>query len=211
MREIQLKFEIFFRNRLMSQNEQKFRSPIEDLKFMPNILENSRKIADLAREKLKTDKNLVNSHQNALVEYYQTKRQAKINSLYAKKMEEITGSCTFKPEKISKNYQSNIINMEKGSLFLKKLASPKIRLPEKNPEQVEYEKSKKECTFKPNILKSRASNSSKSKAPNNIKNAFMRKKDFIENKSQHQSIAASCLIKFKNSKINYLLTELNFI
>lgn len=182
MREIQLKFEIFFRNRLMSQNEQKFRSPIEDLKFMPNILENSRKIADLAREKLKTDKNLVNSHQNALVEYYQTKRQAKINSLYAKKMEEITGSCTFKPEKISKNYQSNIINMEKGSLFLKKLASPKIRLPEKNPEQVEYEKSKKECTFKPNILKSRASNSSKSKAPNNIKNAFMRKKDFIENK-----------------------------
>jgi UDP-2,4-diacetamido-2,4,6-trideoxy-beta-L-altropyranose hydrolase len=36
-------------------------------------------------------------------------------------------------------------------------------------------------------------------------------KDFIENKSQHQSIAASCLMKFKNSKINYLLTELNFI
>lgn len=179
MRDIHQKFEILFRNRLMSQNEQKFKSPIEDLKFMPNILENSRKIAEIAREKIKIDKKLISSNHNTFVEYYQTKRQAKINSLYAKKMEEITGNCTFKPEKISKACQPNMINFEKGSLFLKKLASPKIRLPEKNPEQLEYEKSRKECTFKPNILKSRASNSSKSKAPRNL---LVKKRDFIENK-----------------------------
>ncbi|MFK7968100.1 MAG: UDP-2,4-diacetamido-2,4,6-trideoxy-beta-L-altropyranose hydrolase [Rickettsiaceae bacterium] len=36
-------------------------------------------------------------------------------------------------------------------------------------------------------------------------------KCFIANKKQHQSIAVSCLIKFKNSKIDDLLKELKFI
>ena len=175
MNEIHKKFQIFLRNRLMSQNDQTFKSHVENPQFTPNILRNSKEMASKAREKLR--KNSPFSSAGDLVEMYQRKKKAKLNSLFLQKMEEMLESCKFKPEKISKNKEPKISKNTKKPNILKKLASPKFKIPERKLEDIEFEKNRKECTFKPNILVSKASNSSKSKKPLIMRKASKENKD----------------------------------
>ena len=93
-------------------------------------------------------------------------------------MEEITDSCPFKPEAGPFMKIQNQKMTEKGINSLKKLASPKFKIPEKKAEELEFEKAKKECTFKPNVLKSKATNSSQSKRP-----SFKFRKESKENQN----------------------------
>lgn len=161
MNEIHAKYQLFNRNRLMSQKEQTFKDKIELNPFKPNILRNSKELAIKSREKLRMKCPLDGNNNKNLFEMYQEQKKAKINSLFKRKLEDITEKCTFNPNSFSKNPLKR--NSIEKTGFIKNLACPKVKIPERNPDDIDYEKAKKEFTFKPNILLSKASNSSKTK------------------------------------------------
>ncbi len=191
---IMKKYDILYCNRLTSQNEKTFKILVKNPEFTPNILRNSKEMAIKAREKLRKSAHFTG---NCLMELYQAKKQAKINSLFLQKMEKIEENCLFRPEKISRK---NLKFKPKSGVLLNKLSSPKTRFSEKNTEEIEFEKYRKECTFKPNILVSKASNSSKSRKP--LKNTKENKENYDKNQKKEVLLID---VKLKEGKLEKIL------
>ena len=188
MKDIHKRFQLFARNRLMSQNEQTFKIQVENHSFTPTILKHSKDIASKSREKVRKSSPITI---NDLFNGYNAQKKAKINSLYVNKIEQIAGSCSFKPESLAKNENSNKDKDFGGTLTLKKLSSPKFKIPQRIADEKEFEKVKKECTFKPNVLKSKATNSSKSKKPSFLRNNKSREgKENKENQNNQDNLPA---------------------
>ena len=170
----------------MSQNEQTFKIQVENHSFTPTILKHSKDIASKSREKVRKSSPITI---NDLFTGYNAQKKAKMNSLYVNKIEQIAGSCSFKPEIIAKNENSNKDkDFGGGTQTLKKLSSPKFKIPQRIADDREFEKVKKECTFKPNVLRSKATNSSKSKKPSFLINNKSREgKENKENKNNQNN------------------------
>lgn len=207
VRVLQRKFEIFYLNKLSSDRQKKPSKTPENKRNRPSISPISQMLALHHREKLLNEV-LYLVHNNEEIEGLEFKPsenkilnnvdlmvlQRKIQKLHHQYLQEenekkVTEKCTFNPEinssKTPKNrsrmnsFSNNNNNNNNKPLMMKNKK-------DKDPLEIEFERAKKECTFKPEIKKKAKSTVNKGLPVKNEKKTVERmrnarlEKEFIE-------------------------------
>ena len=144
-------FALFYRNRLSSQSQQTFKSKIPVLSHKPKILEKSRILGEKYRERFGNSSDFL-----GFVEIFCKKKEINKSKSIKLKTEEDMRECSFKPVLLKQDQ-----NDERDRSRVERLAIPKIRENDRGKEEIEFEREKEECTFKPNVYTKRRNRGSR--------------------------------------------------
>ena len=176
--EIHKKFELFYRNRLSNEVLKKANVP-EKPTFEPNILQNSKVMANNYREKmiektndfLKTQslegKVLENggmNHAELLIYSKEARKFEQKKKNDEEKPQKELIECTFHPKILGVAYQSERVADRNIELYT--LSKKKTKPQYKDTHSIEYEKYCNECTFQPDLKKAKDVNEQKVYAKN---------------------------------------------